>query len=180
MNKDYLYSIVNLYLKRETEKRRIVLDIVKQEDNVEFRFNTNNNDEDKTSCIIPYDEYSTFINEFIDLFKADLMIIDEKYDYNNENSTCYYLAKFQSGRTISFKGFTIIETNNIRNQLFNIKINQDEVRVSEIDEEKQMAYKPQLRLQQAGFSSYASLFMIVLFFADLLVIALWIFKIIFK
>ncbi len=180
MNKDYLYSIVNLYLNRENDNKKIALNIDLQENDVEFSFSMTDNDIDKTSLVIPRDEYDEIIVDLINQLKQDLMVIDEKYNYENENGSCHYLVKFNNGRKISFDGFTIIETNNIRNVLYDIKINQDEVRISSVDEEKQMVYKPQLRLQQAGFSSYASLFMIVLFFADVLVIALWIFKLIFK
>ena len=108
------------------------------------------------------------------------MIIDEKYNYNKVDETCYYYVLFNNGRTLSFDGFTVLELNNIRNLLYGININKDEIRVDAIDDEKEMAYKPQLRLQQAGFSSYGALFLVVLFFADILVISLWIFKLLTK
>ena len=75
---------------------------------------------------------------------------------------------------------TKVHITNIRNLLYGININKEEIRVSDIGEEKQMVYKPQTRLQQAGFSSYGTLFLTVLFFADVLVIALWIFKLLMK
>ena len=180
MNKDYLYSILNLYVNRENETNKIILGIKRNTDDIEFNFTMNQKDEEKTSFVIPFDVYKENIINFINLYKEDLMIIDEKYEYNEVGKTCYYYVLFNNGRTLSFDGFTIIDMNNIRNILYNININQEEVRVDDINVKKQMAYKPRLSLQQAGFSSYASLFMIVLFFADILVIALWIFKLIFK
>ena len=178
MNIDYLYSIVNLYLKKETNNKRIILNIKRLEDEVEFNFRMNEKSEEKTNFVIPLDEYNIHLYEFINIYKNDLMIIDEKYNYNNVNNTCYYYVLFKNGRVISFDGFTVLEMNNIRNFLYGINIHKEEIRVSNIDEEKQMAYKPRLTLQQAGFSSYATLFLTVLFFADVLVIALWIFKLI--
>lgn len=178
MNIDYLYSIVNLYLKKEVNNKKIILNIKKQDTDVEFNFRMNEKEEEKTNFTIPLDEYNSHLYEFISIYKNDLMIIDEKYNYNNVNNTCYYYVLFKTGRVISFDGFTILEMNNIRNFMYGININKEEIRVSGVEEEKQMAYKPRLTLQQAGFSSYATLFLTVLFFADVLVIALWIFKLI--
>ena len=176
MNVDYLHSVINLYLSRENEKQKTNLSVTKKKDKVMFCFNMKQNSMDKTDVQIPFDNINVELGKILFQFKKDLMIIDEKYDYDKVNETCYYYVKFNNGRTLSFDGFSILELNNIRNLLFGININKEEIRVNEIDEEKQMVYKPQLRLQQAGFSSYGALFLTVLFFADVLVIALWIFK----
>lgn len=180
MNSDYLYSILNLYLKKETEDKKTILNVRKLDDEVEFSFNMNKIDDEKTDFVIPFDVYNDNLLNFINQYKEDLMIIDEKYNFDNENNICYYYVLFKNGRSISFSGFSMLDMNNLRNMLYNIDINSDEIRVNNIDEKREMAYKPRLSLQQAGFSSFASLFLIVLFFADLLVIALWIFKAIFK
>ena len=172
MNKEYLYSIVNLYLNRETDKQKTSLNIVKQDDQIEFNFNMNKTDIENTSFVIPFDVYNDNLIDFIKQFKENLMIIDEKYDYNNLNKTCYYYVLFKNGRNISFNGFTILEMNNIRNILYGININRDELRVNHIKEEKQMAYRPRLNLQQTGFTSYATLFLSVLLFIGVLVIVL--------
>jgi hypothetical protein len=176
MNKDYLYSIVNLYLNRENDNKKIALNIDLQENDVEFSFSMTDNDIDKTSLVIPRDEYDEIIVDLINQLKQDLMVIDEKYNYENENGSCHYLVKFNNGRKISFDGFTIIETNNIRNVLYDIKINQNEIRLEDIEQKQEMAYKPRLRLQQAGFSSYATLLLVVIFFALVLVVSLFVFK----
>ena len=175
MGIDYLYSIINLYLKKEIDNKKTILNVKKLENEVQFDFNMNYKDADKTSFVIPLDLYNNYLKEFLHLYKEDLMIIDEKYSNNKIDNTCYYYVLFKNGRSISFDGFTIIEMNNIRNVLYNIQINKEEIRVSNLDEKKEMAYEPRLRLQQAGFSSYATLFMVVLFIAAILVISLWIF-----
>ena len=66
--------------------------------------------------------------------------------------------------------------NFVRNILYDIKINQNEIRLDAIEEKKEMAYKPRVRLQQAGFSSYATLFLVVIFFAAVLIISLFLFN----
>ena len=180
MNSEYAYSIIDLYLKREIDNKKTVLNIKKLDDTVEFSFNMNELDSETTNFVIPFDEYSNNLVNYINQYKQDLMIIDEKYDYDKNNSSCYYYVKFKNGRVISFDGFNILDTNNIRNILYDIKINKQEVRVDNINEEKQMAYKPRLQLQQAGFTSYATLFLVALIFVGVLVLALFIIKAIVK
>lgn len=180
MNIDYLYSIINLYLKRESDVKRTILNIRKQNNQVECSFNMKTVKDDKTTFTVPYEDFNKSINEIVTRFKQELIIIDEKYNYDNENSTCYYYVLFNTGRVISFDGFTILEMNNIRNSLYNIKINKEEIRVDDVSSEKEMAYKPRIRLQEAGFSSYATLLLMVMFFIDILVITLWVIKTIAK
>jgi hypothetical protein len=176
MNEEYLHSIINLYLSREKDKYKTNLAITKKNDKVLFSFNMKQNEIDKTDVQIPFDNINIILGRVLFKFKKDLMIIDEKYNYDKVNETCYYYVLFNNGRTLSFDGFSVLELNNIRNVLYNIEINKEEIRVSDVDEEKQVVYKPQFTLQQAGFSSYGALFLTVLFFADVLVISLWIFK----
>ena len=176
MDIDYLYSVFDLYLKKEKNDRKVFLNIKKSDDIIEFSFNMKNDDIDKTKCTISYDEFNSHQNEILRKYKDNLMTIDEKYDYNNINNTCYYYVLFSSGRSISFNGFSILEMNNIRNILYDIKINQDEVRLEELSKEKQMAYHPRLRLEQAGFSSVTSIFLLAIFLIDIFVIAIWIVK----
>lgn len=174
MNVEYLYSIVNLYLKKETDKKKTILNIKKNDDSVEFSFSMKNVNEDKTTFVIPYTDFCDNQIDFLKLYKEELMVIDEKYTYHNLDNTSYYIL-FNSGRVISFDGFSVLEMNNARNILYDIKFNQDEIRL-EANEEKEMAYKPRLRLQQAGFSSYATLLLAVITFVAVLFIILLVFK----
>lgn len=175
MNISYLYSIINLYLKKEIDNKKTNLNIKKINDNVECNF-TMKLSSDKTNFLVPLNDYNLNLSDILKKYKEDLMIIDEKYSYDNSNNTCYYYVLFNSGRTLSFNGFTVQEMNFVRNILYDIKINQNEIRLDALEEKKEMAYKPRVRLQQAGFSSYATLFLVVIFFATVLVISLLVFK----
>ena len=42
--------------------------------------------------------------------------------YNNDNGSCNYRILFKNGRILSFKGFAVLDMNNIRNMLYDIKI----------------------------------------------------------
>ena len=172
MNINYLYAIIDLYLKSESDATKAILNIKKNNDVVEFSFGMKiDNNEDKTTFTIPYEEYNNRLFDLVNRYKQDLMIIDEKYISKN-NSICEYSIMFNSGRMISFSGFTILEINNVRNYFYDIRINKDEVRVEEIAEDKQMAYKPRLRLQQAGFSSLANIALLALVFVAIFIIML--------
>lgn len=176
MNIDYLYSIVELYLKKETKDRKTFLIIKKFDDNIEFSFGMKNDIEDKTKFNIPTEEFNNHLADFLNKYKEELMIIDEKYTCDNISGNCNYFVLFNTGRSISFKGFSVLAMNNVRNILYDIRINQNEIRVEEINAKKQMIYQPRLRLQQAGFSSYVTLFLVVVFFVVVLVISLIIFN----
>lgn len=180
MNIDYLYSIFDLYLHNEKSDKKTNFCLTKKEDTIECSFNMVSDDSEKTEFSLPYEDVMKQLGNILYRFKEDIMIIDEKYNVNNANNTCFYHVLFQNGRTLTFDGFSMVELNNIRNVLYGININKEELRVNSVNEEKEMVYKPKLRLQQAGFTSYVTLFLVALFLVDILVIALWIFKVISK
>ncbi len=179
MNVGYLYSVIDLYLRKEKDNKKANLNIKRVDDKVNFSFNMKANSQDNTIVSLLLDDVNNEFKNILNMYKQDLMIIDEKYDYDNVNNTCYYYVLFKNGRTLSFNGFTMLDINNIRNILFNITIHTEEMRVS-LNDEKEMPYKPKLSFQQAGFASYVTIFLIALFFVDVLVIALWICKLLMK
>ena len=179
MNIDYLFSIFDLYLHNEKKDKKINFSMIKKDDMIEFNFAMQDSLDDKTNFTLPLDIVNSNLEKIINTYKDNLMIIDEKYSYS-PNNTAYYYVIFQNGRTFSCDGFSVLELNNIRNILYNISIHKEEIRVDDINNKKQMVYKPKMRLQQTGFTSVVTLLLGVLFFADILVIALWIFKLITK
>ena len=107
-----------------------------------------------------------------------MLIIDEKY--KEKNGFYDYSVKFKNGRSLTFSNFSLIDINNLRNILFDINIRKDEIRV-QLDNEKEeikMNYKP--RLQETGFVSFKSIFMITILFLDIFIVSLWICKILIK
>ena len=173
MDIGYLYNIIDLYFRNEKEDSRTNLNIRKNEEEVVFSFNMNENDLDKTSFTLPFDDVKKEIANIVNIYKEDMVIIKE--EYVDEDNPRYY-AIFQNGRMLSFDGFSITEINNLRNILYNITINSDEIRLDEIEKEQKIAYNPNYRLQQAGFASYSTLFLVALYLTDVFLIALWVFK----
>ena len=179
MDIGYLYSIIDLYLKNENDDNKICLNVQKLDNNIEFKFTMRRDNPDKTVVVLPIELINNYWYDFLNKYKNNLLIIDEKYKYKKENDTCYYEVLFVNGRTISFDGFSIIEINGIRNCLYTIRIDSDEIRVNK-DEEIEPKYKPQLNLQVAGFSSYKTLFFITLFILDIFMVSLWVCKLLMK
>lgn len=179
MNIEYLYSIINLYLKNENEKNKACLNIQKKDSNIEFKFTMRSDNPDKTIFMLPLELVNKYWYNFLNKYKDNLLVIDEKYNYDSVKNTCYYYVLFKNGRTLSFDGFSITEINSLRNCLYTIRIDSDEIRVN-LEEDKKPKYQPQLNLQTAGFSSFKIIFFITLFILDIFVVSLWICKILIK
>ena len=179
MNIEYLYSIIDLYLKNEDEHNKVNLNIQKKDGNIEFSFTMRKDNPDKTSFMVPIEIVNNYWYDFLNKYKTNQMIIDEKYDYDKVKETCYYYVLFKNGRMMSFRDFSIIEINSLRNCLYSIRINQEEIRVN-LSDDKESLYQPNLKLQTAGFSSFKTIFFITLFILDIFVISLWICKILMK
>ena len=175
MNIDYLYSIIDLYIKNENDEKKTNLSVSKINNNIRFSFNMKDNGPDKTTFDIPIKVINASSWKFINYYKKELMVIDEKYTYNKNNNICNYYVEFKNGRVITFSNFNLLDINNIRNYLFNMKFNIQEIHV-ELNKEKEMMYKPQLKMQYAGFTSFKILLVSVLIFTNIFLISLLIFN----
>ena len=173
MNYDYIYSIISLYLKNEKEDNKTQLMIIKRKDKIIFRFSMKKEAQEQTTFDLPLEEFSNYLDSIIKKYKSNLLVIDEKYEMDSQKKNCLYSLKFSNGRILSFYNFNVLEINNIRNNIFSIDTRPNEIRIKEEKETVSMNYKP--RLQETGFIS-SSIFLIVLYLTDLLVISLWIFK----
>lgn len=178
MDINYLYSIVNLYLTKEDDYKKTNLSITKGIDNlIQFNFNMNKNDSETTSFKVISDLVleEKNLDNFIKMYKQNNMIIDEKYDFDKINNTCYYYIMLNNGRCVSFRNFSLIELNNIRNIIYNIKFQKEEIRIV-FEEEKELKKPVSYRLQQAGFTSFKTLIIAIVLFLSIILLSLWIFK----
>ena len=127
MNINYLYSIIELYLKKETDDKRTNLNIIRENNQIHFKFNMNKNDSDMTSFSLLSDVVleNNVLSSLIKLYKKQNIIIDEKYEVDKVNGSCYYYALFNNGRSISFRNFSLVEINNIRNIIYDIKFKKE-------------------------------------------------------
>lgn len=174
MDIKYLYNIINLYLKNEKNDCKTNLNIRKKDEKIVFNFNMNENDLEKTTIVLLYEDVVKELWNILNIYKQEKIIIKEEYKNNR------YRIVFQNGRLLSFDGFTSLEINKLRNLLYSITINSNEIRLDELDNEKKMAYKPNYRLQETGFASYGTLLLVALYLTDTLLISLCVFKMIWK
>lgn len=182
MDINYLYSIINLYLSKESDEKKTNLSVIKGMDNqIEFNFNMNKENPETTSFKVISDLVleENNLNNFIKTYKQNNMIIDEKYDCDKVNNTCYYYIKLNNGRSVSFRNFSLIEINNIRNIIYDIKFQKEEIRIV-FEEEEKVENPVNYRLQQAGFASFGTLFMTIVWFLNIILVSLWVFKLFIK
>ena len=175
MNTNYLYNVLDLYLDSENGKHAI-LNISRNDDYI-FSFSMDDQNSDKTRVVISDDDTTIeLLQSVIRKFKDDSICIEDNYDYNEEKKLCKYEAELNNGRKLIFKNFTLEEINLFRNIIYNISIYEDSMKV-DLEEEKEISKIPyNVRLRQAGFSTYITIFLVLVWLADIIVIALWIFK----
>ena len=130
---------------------------------------------DVTKVYLDSEEVSIdLLQDIINKYKGDSIVIDDKYKIENERKTCHYESLLSNGRKLIFKYFSLEEANLLRNIIYNISLDNSELRINVDKKEQDIPYN--LRLKQAGFSTFITIFLIALWLVDIIVIALWIFK----
>lgn len=178
MDINYLYSIVELYLKKETLNKKCNLVITKLEnDRIQFSFNMDTNDVNVTTFSIPVEEVFENDNfqKLIRTYKQNNIVIEEKYSDVNNN---YYIL-LNNGRMVSFKKFTLVEFNNIRNIIYDIKMYKEDIKIK-FEEEMENENKYYFKLQPTGFINFKILSIVTICFIVIFILSLWIFNIFIK
>lgn len=176
MNLSYFISVLELYLNKEKEYKTNLRIIKYQNEKIKVNFTMNNDLNETTNFFVGYDSFmdKNNISYFLNNYKQELIIIDEKYEYDKLSETCYYCIMLSNGRILSFKNFTLEEINYIRNFVYNIKYNPEEIKVVLDSDEKSGYYSRSLLLGQTGFVSFLTFFLIILVIVNVLIITLWI------
>lgn len=178
MNLNYFISVLELYLNKETEYKTNLSIVKYLNGKLKVNFTMNHDLNETTSFFMEYDSFMERDNlcQLFKQYKQDLIIIDEKYEYDKLNETCYYCIMLANGRILSFKNFSLDEVNQMRNLIYDIKYNPNEIKVILDNDEKSGYYHPSVLLGQTGFASFFTLFVVVLGILNVLIITLWIFK----
>lgn len=178
MNLNYFISVLELYLNKETEYKTNLSIVKYLNGKLKVNFTMNHDLNETTSFFMEYDSFMERDNlcQLFKQYKQDLIIIDEKYEYDKLNETCYYCIMLANSRILSFKNFTLEEINNIRNLIYDIKYNPNEIKIVLDEEEKGGYYHRTLALGQSGFASFLTLLVVILVLLNVFIIALWIFK----
>jgi len=172
MDINYLYSIVNLYLKKENNDKKTNLSLVKDNERIKFSFNMNKDDIDVTSFIISYDELfeNDNIKNLIQTYKDKTIVIEEKLDNN------VYSILLNNGRRLTFENFSVLELNDIRNLVYDIKFQKEEIRIDFLDDED-IDNKYYYTLKPTGFANFKTILVIAICFLVVFIVSLWLFNV---
>ena len=171
MTISYLLSILDLYLLKEKDNE-LLIEVDNEENLVRFNFTYSFDSINKTFVKINKDLFFTNLKEIILKIQSNLKLKEEKYEIkNNKNISTF---NYEEIRIITFIGFSKKEMLKIRESFndlsdnfdFNINDSYDQILVN----------KPEKLQFSMGFSNYMSLFLSSIFFLDILMISLWIFK----
>lgn len=167
----YLLSILDLYLLKEKDSQ-LLIEVDNEENLVRFNFTYSFDSINKTFVKINKDLFFTNLKEIILKIQSNLKLKEEKYEIKNNKNI--YTFNYEERRIITFIGFSKKEMLKIRESFndlsdnfdFNINDSYDQILVN----------KPEKLQFSMGFSNYMSLFLSSIFFLDILMISLWIFK----
>ena len=171
MTISYLLSILDLYLLKEKDNE-LLIEVDNEENLVRFNFTYSFDSINKTFVKINKDLFFTNLKEIILKIQSNLKLKEEKYEIKNNKNI--YTFNYEERRIITFIGFSKTEMLKIRESFndlsdnfdFNINDSYDQILVN----------KPEKLQFSMGFSNYMSLFLSSIFFLDILMISLWIFK----
>lgn len=172
MNISYLLSVIDLYLKKAYEELNI--EVIKYDEYVKFNFFYASSSINKTYISVDMNTFWTFLKTISSKVQKKEDILEELIDENN-----LYTIIFKN-RKISFSWFNVSELETIRgtfqtntskfkfNQLENTEEKYDKKLVNQKNNYK-FAFS-------MGFSSFITIFLSAIWFLDIFMIALWIFK----
>ena len=175
MNISYLISVLDLYLKKTNEQLNI--EIIKYDDYIKFNFYYYSSSINKTYISVDKDSFWKFSKILFSKIQKNEDIIEELIDENNN-----YIMNFKN-RKVTYSWFEKEELKNIRNN-FNVNnkdfsfdtINTIEEVNDTIKYEDKLTNKNQKFAFSMGFSSFITIFLSAIWFLDIFMIALWIFK----
>ena len=189
MNTSYLLSVLDLYLEKE-QNGNMIIEVQDVGNFIKFDFSYTFDHTNRTSIKVDKQEFMGRIGEFINKIQSDLEVSNENL-VNYSNQTIYTID-LSTGRKISFTNFSDDNINLIRGSFKNMEqkvLEKTLVNVPELDnlvidiDEEEESYEEMLEknIQKRpafsfGFTSFATLFITAIWFLDIFMIALWIFK----
>ena len=174
MNISYLISVLDLYLKKTNEQLNI--ELIKYNDYIKFNFFYDSSSINKTYISVDKESFNKFSKILFRKIQKNDDIQEELIDEDNN-----YIVKFKN-RKVSFSWFEKEELETIRSYFdtnndfsFNNIHTKEEINDIEKYEDK-IINKNQKFAFQMGFSSFMTIFLSAIWFLDIFMIALWIFK----
>ncbi len=187
MNTSYLLSVLDLYLQKE-KNGKVIIEVESINTMIKVNFSYTFDNINKTYVKLTKEEFISCLKEFIAKIQGDMEVTKEEYDYNKQRTTSY---TFEDLRRVSFINFRESDLKVINSSFSNLeeKIEEpinihayDDIVIEDFDDEEESYNKIFKDSKQSkfsfsfGFTSYTTLFLIAIWFLDILLIGLWIFK----
>lgn len=170
MTINYLLSILDLYLLKE-KNNKLLIQVDDNEKIVKFSITYSFDSINKTFVKIDKTIFFTYLEEIVKKITNGLSL--EKENMEIKSNKNIYTINYSNKRIISFIDFSKKELLSIR-EVFNIKNDEFIIPIEDTYDNKIVMNK---KLSYSmGFTSYMSLFLSSIFFLDIFIISLWIFK----
>ena len=174
MNINYLLSILDLYLLKENDSP-LIIEVYDNDNIVKIEFSYLNSIQNKTYIKLDKNIFIDNIKYFIPKIQNNLIINKENIDSKDN----IYSIIFSNNRQINFYNFKDLEI--LRNNFINLPNNINEIQNVEVIEPTSYneIYNEKKKTNLSfsmGFSTYMTLFLTAIWFLDIFMIALWIFK----
>ena len=173
MNISYLLNILDLYLSKESNDP-LIIDIHKNDDIIRVEMSYLSSYVNKTYVKLSENIFFKDLKHILNKIQGNLLIQNEELLDNN------YKITFDNKRQINFIGFDVPTLETIRNNfdtlnmefIFNKVQNNNVITYDQIYQENKN-FNPRFSF---GFSSFITIFLTAIWFLDIFMIALWIFK----
>lgn len=176
MNVSYLLSVLDLYLMKEKDFKTVI-QVNNIENVVKFEFSYSFDLNNKTFVKIPKELFFENIKCIIEKIQGNLEVEEETF--LNINSKPMYTFLFRNKRKIVFINFLEEELHLIRNHFSNLTMDYKSLLVSDTKDTYYDKIKelPKTKLSYSfGFTSYLTLILTSVWFLDIFMISLFIFK----
>ena len=175
MSISYLLSILDLYTMKE-KNSSLIIEVLNNEDLVKVNFCYTGDTSNKTFVKVSKDVFFTNLKFIMEKLEPNLEVLNENLLNNN------YEVIFKNKRKISFLKFSKEEIQKIRANLNIVEEKVEDKKETNFYDEQFLKNKnTSLKISLSmGFSNYMVLFISAIWFLDILMIALLVFKLFIK
>ncbi len=158
-NIESLFNFINLYLKNEKTNKKVILNIINEDEVIEFRIWFNTYTDGYSTMKIDKDIISDDdIAYLLGLYRTDYNYQEEKYYYDKKSKICNYYICLSNKRLLYITNFNLDDVNKYRKMLLNIN---DDSFIVTVDKRRWKRSK-KLKTQEAGYTNYIGIISIVL------------------
>ncbi len=171
MNISYLLSVLDLYLLKD-KNNKLIIEVDNNQDLIKVHFSYSTDSLNKTFVKIPKEDFFKNIKDFINKVQGNFQVLNEDMETKTK-----YIVTFSEGRKLAFNNFSHDELTLIRDKFNNLNREFSFNKVEEVTYNQIFKKTENTKFAfSMGFSNYITLFLTSIWFLDIFMIALWIFK----